>query len=141
MYHTYNRKLIRDPWNDKAYFKYLSVGTYQSSSQLNFTNFAIMRVLLALILFIAVASAIPQAKVNWSKIKSFELPYCIWRNLNFWLKISVNYSRVWNRRRAGNNRKTKKNKRRALNKHRAWTKCANLCNKKAIKLENFCRPW
>ena len=35
----------------------------------------------------------------------------------------------------------KKNKRRALNKHRAWTKCANLCYKKPIKLENICRPW
>ena len=35
----------------------------------------------------------------------------------------------------------KKNKRRALNKRRAWTKCANLCNKKPIKLENFWRPW
>ena len=35
----------------------------------------------------------------------------------------------------------KKNKRRALNKSRAWTKCANLCNKKPIKLENICRPW
>ena len=35
----------------------------------------------------------------------------------------------------------KKNKRRALNKRRACTKCANLCNKKPIKLENFCRPW
>ena len=35
----------------------------------------------------------------------------------------------------------KKNKHRALNKHRAWTKCANLCYKKPIKLENICRPW
>ena len=35
----------------------------------------------------------------------------------------------------------KKNRHRALNKHRAWTKCANLCNKKPIKLEIFCRPW
>ena len=34
----------------------------------------------------------------------------------------------------------KKNKRRALNKRRAWTKCANLCNKNPIKLENFKRP-
>ena len=44
------------------------------------------------------------------------------------------YSRVRNRRRAGN-------KRRALNKHRAWTKCAKLCYKKPVKLENICRPW
>ena len=35
----------------------------------------------------------------------------------------------------------KKNKRRALNKRRAWTKCANLCYKKPIKLENIHRPW
>ena len=35
----------------------------------------------------------------------------------------------------------KKNKRRALNKRRAWTKCANLCYKKTIKLENIRRPW
>ena len=35
----------------------------------------------------------------------------------------------------------KKNKRMALNKRRAGTKCANLCNKKTIKLENFCRTW
>ena len=35
----------------------------------------------------------------------------------------------------------KKNKRRALNKRRAQPKCANLCNKKPIKLENFCRLW
>ena len=27
------------------------------------------------------------------------------------------------------------------NKRRAWTKCANLCYKKPIKLENICRPW
>ena len=35
----------------------------------------------------------------------------------------------------------KKNKCRALNKPRAWRKCANLCYKKPIKLENICRPW
>ena len=35
----------------------------------------------------------------------------------------------------------KNNKRRALNKRRASTKCANLCYKKPIKLENTCRPW
>ena len=35
----------------------------------------------------------------------------------------------------------KKNRRRALNKRRAWTKCANLCYKKPIKLENICRLW
>ena len=27
------------------------------------------------------------------------------------------------------------------NKRRAWTKCANLCYKNPIKLENICRPW
>ena len=26
------------------------------------------------------------------------------------------------------------------NKRRAWSKCANLCYKKPIKLENICRP-
>ena len=35
----------------------------------------------------------------------------------------------------------KNNKRRALNKRRASTKCANLCYKKTIKLENIYRPW
>ena len=35
----------------------------------------------------------------------------------------------------------KKNKHRALNKRRASTKCANLCYKKTIKLENIYRPW
>ena len=35
----------------------------------------------------------------------------------------------------------KKNKHSALNKHRAWTKCAKLCYKKPIKLENISRPW
>ena len=35
----------------------------------------------------------------------------------------------------------KKSKRGALNKRRAWTKCAKLCYKKPIKLENICRPW
>ena len=35
----------------------------------------------------------------------------------------------------------KKNKRRALIKRRARTKCAKLCYKKPIKLENICRPW
>ena len=34
----------------------------------------------------------------------------------------------------------KNNKHRALNKCRAWTKCAKLCCKKPIKLENICRP-
>ena len=34
----------------------------------------------------------------------------------------------------------KKNKHRALNKRRARTKCANLCNKKPIEFENFCKP-
>ena len=42
---------------------------------------------------------------------------------------------------AGLGKFAKKNKRRALNKRRAGTKCANLCNKKTIKLENFCRAW
>jgi hypothetical protein len=27
------------------------------------------------------------------------------------------------------------------NKHRARTKCANLCHKNPIKLENICTPW
>ena len=35
----------------------------------------------------------------------------------------------------------KKNKHRALNKRRAQTKCAKLCYKEPIKLENICRPW
>ena len=35
----------------------------------------------------------------------------------------------------------KKNKHWTLNKRRAWTKCAKLCYKKTIKLENICRPW
>ena len=41
----------------------------------------------------------------------------------------------------GPGKSVKKNKRSAWNKRRALTKCANLCNKKTIKLENFCRPW
>ena len=28
-----------------------------------------------------------------------------------------------------------------MNKRRARIKCANLCNKKPIKLETLCRPW
>ena len=35
----------------------------------------------------------------------------------------------------------KKNKRRAFDKLRAGTKCAKLCYKKPIKLENISRPW
>ena len=35
----------------------------------------------------------------------------------------------------------KNNKHRALNKRRACTKCASLCYKKPMKLENICRPW
>ena len=41
----------------------------------------------------------------------------------------------------GSGKFVKKNKCRALNKHRAWTKCANLCYKNPIKLENIYRLW
>ena len=35
----------------------------------------------------------------------------------------------------------KKSKHRAFNKRKAGTKCAKICYKKHIKLENICRPW
>ena len=41
----------------------------------------------------------------------------------------------------GHGKFVKKNKGRALNKRKAWKKCAKLCYKKFIKLENICKPW
>ena len=65
----------------------------------------------------------------WGRVYFF--PEC---TLESWIDVGQGIN-------VGPGKFVKKNKRRALNKRRAWTKCAKLCYKKPIKLENICGPW
>ena len=74
--------------------------------------------------------------------KIFKIQLCTGLNVHFangtTLESEIDVGQGIN---VGPGKFVKKNKRRALNKRRAWTKCAKLCYKKPIKLENICRQW